>query len=271
MRVIARASVVVALAVLVGCADKSPLAPSSPPPPLGTPQTLTVRVSPTTLPHTGGSVHLMATVTVEAGARMPGTISVRIPEATDPSLIALAPNGTADTYLALTRAGEIVVRAGELEQRVTITLNAPPKPPDPPVPPCPDGSPMPPYPQSCPKPPDPPAPPPIPPSPPPVPTPSLTVTLSATPNPAVLSSTSVDVAVTLTAVATPKNGAGTVVRYEWDFGDGATDVTSATAPTRTHTYAGPARILTPTVTAQTTDGLRTTATVSLAIASALTR
>src|SRR5512144_1476023 len=101
MRTIARAFVAAALVFASACDNPGVTKPTTPEIPIGTPQSLTVEASPTTIPATA--------VTVQPGARMPGTLSVKAPQAKDPSLVPLSPEGKLDTYTWISQGGDIIV------------------------------------------------------------------------------------------------------------------------------------------------------------------
>lgn len=204
-----RSLIVLVALTLAACADTAPTQPTAAIPPPGVPVGLTLDVAPVEVPHQGGNVSLSVTVQVQEG-----TQPARVPVAIQLQLAGVAPitnefrtdsQGRIREQFYLTRAADFTVRAGAFERHVQVTQAAVAAPPILPGPTC-HGAPGP-----CPPPPPPPAPrPPAPPAP-----ASVSVTLAATPQSALL----VDgqAAVAFTAVATPTNGAGSVLGFEWDW------------------------------------------------------
>ncbi len=144
MRTIARAFLVAALAGVSACENPGVTKPTTPTVPAGTPQSLKLTATPTTIDYTGTLVHVTAAVTVEPGAKPPITLSVQMPGSPTASMLALRGDGTLDQHFWIASGGDLVARAGKFEERVTITRGAQPQPPDnPPPPPSPQPTPLP--------------------------------------------------------------------------------------------------------------------------------
>lgn len=241
-----RMLVAVTLLALVSCSRSTPTSPAPPEPP-GVPQTLTVEATPTTIPHTGENVRLIAAVTVEPGSTMPTGIAVRLPGADLPSLLPLTRDGRLDQRVYVTTGGDLVVTAGTLERRIAITQTPAPPPPSSPPPTC-NGGPWP-----CPQ------PPPAPPLPtPPPPPPPLAVTLTASQNPVPVN--------TVTRITATATGA---VLYEWDTNEDGRyddDLTQVAFIDRSFTSAG---FVTIGVRARTAADATGTASIRIAVVSGL--
>lgn len=193
-----RASLVVALVMFLGCGDDpSVTIPTAPIPIFGTPQALSATVDPTTIPHTGGRVHLAGAVTVEPGAIPPLSIGVKVPGAPVFSMLAVNRSGGFEEDVFVVLAGDLVIQAGALERHFTITRAEAPQPPPP-----------------NPNPPGNPAPPPVPAPPPTVPVDGLMVRITAAPT-----APKVNENFLLTATVSPLTGGDPIpdsgVTYEW--------------------------------------------------------
>ena len=247
-------SALIAVFSLGACESSSPTRPAPPPPDVGIPQSLTVEATPTTLPHTGGLVHLTGGITVAPGAILPRAISIQAPQGQYPSLVELYPDGHLDTNVGVTQAGEIIVTAGPFERRIAITFDDPPPGPPPSEPlPLPAPTPQ----------PDPT------PTPTPTPVPHYNVTLETVPLGVTLYVVgSSPTGVTFIARASAQDGAPPPWFYRWDWtGDGTTDYTTSTGTASfAFTTAG---IVTPRVTVTGIDGSSGSATLRIAVTNAV--
>ncbi len=248
-------SVILAMlaALAMACADTSPTQPTTPLPPAGVPVGLAVSVTPTIVPHLGGSVSLTATVQVQEGtqlARVPIQITLQLAGAIATNEYRTDASGRVQERFFLAQAAEFTVRTGDFERRFTVAQEPPPPVPEPPpyVPPPPVPAPT--------------------PQPTPTPQPSVSITVTATPQSALL----VDgqAAVAFTAIATPANGAGPVLGFSWDWEfDGRTFVardTTGTSGLVTHTYTTPG-VKTVRVRATTSTGVTGETSIVVAVTS----
>jgi hypothetical protein len=255
MRTIARAFFAAALLVASTCADPGVTTPTSPATPLGTPQSLALTATPTAIPYAGAMVRVVAAITVEAGGRVPGSLSVQLPGSSAASLIPLRTDGTLDQQFWITTGGDLVARAGTLERRVTITRQPAPPPPEPPSPTCTDGSSWP-----CPQPtptkqPE------------PTPSPSYTVTVTGPPS----ASAALNTPVTFTVSAEPVNNASkNIWAYQWDWTSDGTFETTTTVPSAANTFTK-AGIVTVKVIVTGSDGSTGTGSMQIAVTNGLTR